>query len=119
MMADDLAAIFLVIGHRLMLTTRDAHKAAVAFRLARSRHPAAEIYFGIDGYDDDPRPLWHIPEVPSYVAEWARLSGIDTLAAASAVPWLHRRESMALLANCGALGLVPVDQVEAAIGEKP
>jgi hypothetical protein len=116
---DGYKSIFLIIGHRLMLTTRDAHKAAVAFRLARSRHPAAEIYFGLDGFDDDPRPLWHIPEVPSYVAEWARLSGVDTLAKASAVPWVSRRESIALLANCGALGLVPIDEVEAAIREKP
>jgi hypothetical protein len=118
MTVEDYNSIFLVIGHRLQLNLREAHKAAVAFRLARARYPAAEIYFGIDGYDDDPRPLWHIPEVPSYVAEWARLAGIDTLAAATAVPWVSRRESIALLANCGALGLVPIDEVEAAIEMK-
>jgi hypothetical protein len=31
------------------------------------------ITFAIDGYDDDPRPLWEIPEVMAYLRCWRRM----------------------------------------------
>lgn len=47
-------------------------ESATAFVLVArlSRHP---VHFSVAGYDDDPRDLWHIPEVVEYLRKWVRL----------------------------------------------
>ena len=39
-------------------------------------NPKAEICLWIDGYDDDPRELWNIPEAADYIRRYAKASGL-------------------------------------------
>lgn len=47
-------------------------KAAAAFVAAEQR--ASVVSLTIDGYDEDPRELWEIPEVTLYLRRWHRLA---------------------------------------------
>jgi hypothetical protein len=82
---DRLDLICVEIGSRGHLSLRDAKRAAATWQQMRRLHPEAEFIFAVQGYDDDPRALWEIPEVAAYVRSWARLVGLDSPEAAERV----------------------------------
>ena len=92
--------VIFVIRQRPDLTARYAKQAAKAFRRLGADYGPVVIV--VDGYDDDPRELWDIPEAADYVRLWTRLVGIRTLANA------RRRQivetSVGLLAACRVFG---------------
>jgi hypothetical protein len=93
--------ISLCIGSRGDLTRQDAARAAKQWRQHVKRYPKAHYYIHIAGYDDDPRNLWEIDQAARYVRRWARLAGLNSLAAAD--QYLDER-FLAFLAACGAFG---------------
>jgi hypothetical protein len=77
MTEERLDVICVEIGARGRLSREDAKKAAGTWRQMRRLHPEAAFMFAVDGYDDDPRALWEVPEVAAYVRTWAQLVGLD------------------------------------------
>ncbi len=69
--------IALEIGARGRLSDADATDTAAQFREAAALHPGARLVLHLDGYDDDPRELWHIPEAGAFVRRWAELAGLS------------------------------------------
>jgi hypothetical protein len=51
------------------------------------------------GYDDDPRGLWEIPEVPVYLCRWAQFAGLHS--SADADRFRIDENMCAVLAKCG------------------
>jgi hypothetical protein len=55
------------MGKKGELDAQHAAEAARAILSIREKYPAAEISVLMEGYDDDDRALWEIPEVCSYM----------------------------------------------------
>ena len=97
-------AILMMIGKRGELTPQEAERMGGArWRMEVQRNPRAEFMIIVSGYDDDPRELWQISEVVSYVKLWAAAAGIGDVATAQR---LHR-QSLGLLGLCGVFGGQP------------
>lgn len=64
------------IGGRGYFTEATLRKMKDAPRLVLQQSPRVEITLMIDGYDDDPRELWQIPEAVDYVRRYAKASGL-------------------------------------------
>jgi hypothetical protein len=75
----------LAIGERGNLTRSSAKRNARAFREIVARYPWAEIWPTLDGFHDDPRGLWEVPEVRAYLCRWAQFAGINSSADADAL----------------------------------
>lgn len=88
----DFTALMIGVGGHL--TPQDARDAAMAWRGLRLLD-VRNIYINVHGYDDDPRQLWDIPEVASYVRKWARKACVRC-----SDPALHL-DSQTLLHLCG------------------
>ncbi len=95
--------IVLQIGAKGNLTKHKAKKMGLAFRVARSKYPESKIAFSIDGYDDDPREIYQIPEACEYIKLWAKASGFDDWRTAIGVPWADAA-FLALLQLSGVFG---------------
>jgi hypothetical protein len=95
---DELDFIWMMIGKRGALTPEEAQRMGDAWREAVQRNPGAKFTISIDGFDDDPRELWQIPEAANYVRQWAAAADIDD--AVTAQRFLEPR-SFALLGLCG------------------
>ena len=67
------SAIFIQAGARGELTELEAGETAMATLLAL-RQPGAVVHWFVDGYDDDPRPLWEIPEVAAQIRRAAAMA---------------------------------------------
>jgi hypothetical protein len=59
--------LMFVIGEKGDLTQNNAIQAALGVLTACSAYTKANVTISIDGYDDDPRELWEIPEVEQFV----------------------------------------------------
>jgi hypothetical protein len=72
-----------------------------AFRQAVAVYPRAKIALTVGGWDDDPRPVWEIPEV---AALFHLLTG--ELFSSGYDPLIHRldQNTIAVLCQCGAWG---------------
>lgn len=55
-------------------------RACVAFRRIKEQRGDGVVILHIDGYDDDPRDLWEIPELCAWLAAWCCKVGIANLA---------------------------------------
>jgi len=96
-------AIWMLIGKRDELTPQEAERMGARWCREVQCNPRAEFEISIDGYDDDPRELWQIPEVVSYVKLWAAAAGIGDVATAQRL----NRQSLGLLGLCGVFGAPP------------
>lgn len=65
----DVAAMLVQVGERGQLDTKHASEAARAILKARETFPSAQIVLVVNGYDEDKRELWEVPEVCSYMLE--------------------------------------------------
>jgi hypothetical protein len=99
----DIGGCHVLLGSRGQLTKRLAKEMGRAFRQLRERQPTTPIGLLVDGYNDDPRDLWEVPEVCRYVQWWARFAGLSDWRIAETIPW-HSDDDLALLARCGAFG---------------
>lgn len=70
-MPEEFDAVFCVVGGKDNLS--DATLAEMIFHLNGTirTHTTGPINLTIDGYDDDPRSLWDIPEVRDYLKRLA------------------------------------------------
>lgn len=73
--ASDYAAFVIQAGAPGALDEAHARETADATVIARQNFPKAQISWWVDGYDDDPRELWQIPEVAAQIRRCARLVG--------------------------------------------
>jgi hypothetical protein len=96
--------VWMTIGKRDALTPQEAERMGACWREAVQRNPRAEFLITIDGYDDDQRELWQIPEVVSYVKLWAAAAG---MADAATVQRLLGDQGYAFLGLCGVFGAIP------------
>jgi hypothetical protein len=71
MTPDDYDAILMVIGSKGDLSARRAGESAVSVKLIAERYPDASLSLHIDGFDDDPRELWEIPEAARFIRWFA------------------------------------------------
>ena len=98
---NEVGLVVVTFGMRGDLTKREADVSAKDW-LAQCKHfPNAKFYLQIAGYDDDPRELDEFPEVTRYVRRFARMTGLDDVAAAD--KWLLP-PCIGLLAMCGVFG---------------
>lgn len=108
----DAGMCIMEIGERGQLTRQQARRMGTQWRKLVQRHPDGVFWFSVDGYGDDPRELWEIPEVVRYVRQWARFAGMDDLEAAvrllgpqspvgRAMP---NANNLGLLGACGVFG---------------
>lgn len=67
-----------------------------------AKEPHGPLVLRMEGFDDDPRSLWDIPEAKSYLLRCVRAAGLTDWRS----PLTRRmsRGSLVLLAMCGALG---------------
>ncbi len=76
-------AIFVQIGEAGDLTCARASAAATAIMDARRIYPDATLSLCLNGYDDDPREIWQVPEAKAFVrrvmAEVFAALGRDTM----------------------------------------
>jgi hypothetical protein len=111
-MTEKLDLICVEIGSRGHLSRQDVRRAAATWKQMRRAHPKAAFIFAVDGYDDDPRALWEIPEVAAYVRTWAQLVGLDDPETAGRVfGSLDERglgATLGLLDMCGVFGDKPI-----------
>lgn len=75
-MPNDYDHILINLAHKDCLNNFQLAKAAIAIKLAHDLHPDAELSFAIDGYDDDPRELYEIPEAHKFIQDFAWASGL-------------------------------------------
>ncbi len=107
--------VWIEIGTRGSLTRAAAEhgarllKEAMQVNLRPSSSRLAGIYPSIGGYEDDPRELFEIPEVRSYLCRWAQFAGIETSADAIAAK-IHPH-MCAILAKCAAFTDVDPDAI--------
>jgi hypothetical protein len=62
-----IGTIIAQIGERGALTSDRASVAATAIVDARRIYPDATLTLCMDGYDDDPREIWQVPEAKAFV----------------------------------------------------
>ena len=65
------------IGARGSLSKGQARIAGKVWREAVQRHPKAMFVLVLNGYAEDPREIWEIPEAARYVRWWAMYAGMD------------------------------------------
>lgn len=102
----------MIIGERGHLTQQGAQRMGTQWRKFAQRYPDGVFGFSIEGYGDDPRELWEIPEVVGYVQQWARHAGMDDLATATRLVGpnspagreIPEQRNLTLLAACGVFG---------------
>jgi hypothetical protein len=95
--------VWMTIGKRDALTPQEAERMGACWREEVQRNPHAEFMITIDGYDDDPRELWQIPEVTNYVRQWAAAAGMQ----AATAQRLLGDQGYAFLGLCGVFGAPP------------
>jgi hypothetical protein len=93
--------ISFVLGFRGQLNEEKVKVYASGWRVMRVRHPFAEVYPVVVGYDEDPRELWEIPEVTVYVRQFAEAAGIGKPSDLPHDPLGHLYQ---LFAACGVFG---------------
>lgn len=64
---EDYDEMMFVIGEKGDLTQHNAIEVALGVLTACSANTKANVTISIDGYNDDPRELWEIPEVDQFV----------------------------------------------------
>lgn len=100
-MSEDYDTVMLCIGGKGHMGAEELRDMARAVAMVHESYPCAPIMLTVDGYDDDPRSLWDIPEAAQYVRRFAMASGLHNwrgpLFAALDDP------SRALLIACGAI----------------
>ncbi|MGO9236663.1 MAG: hypothetical protein ACLP4V_22285 [Methylocella sp.] len=69
------SVVFLTVGSRGDLTEQRAKDAAEAFRRIRKKAGPGMVELLMTGYDEDPRPIAHIPEAAAYYALWQASRG--------------------------------------------
>lgn len=92
--------IVLAIGGRGKLSDEQARAAAKQWKSAIARN-YKYLSISIDGYDDDPRELFRIPEVCSYVKKFVLYAEITPELAVRLIP---NSQGCGMLAACGAFG---------------
>lgn len=65
----DVPVMVVQVGERGQLDTKHASDAAQGILKARETYPAATIVLVVNGYDEDKRELWDVPEVCDYMVE--------------------------------------------------
>jgi hypothetical protein len=98
------------IGKRGNLTHGSPKRNARAFREIAVLQPQAELCPSIDGYDDDPRGLWEIPEVRAYLCRWAQFAGLTSSADADELK--IEVNMCGVLAKCGVFDDVDPETVD-------
>lgn len=73
---NDPALVVVQIGDKKHLDDRTLREMQGAPAMVLQRYPQALVMLNIDGYDDDPRSLWDIPEVAAYIRRYAAASGL-------------------------------------------
>jgi hypothetical protein len=63
----DFDAIFCVVGGKGALSNDTLNGALKHLNTTVRTGTTGDIHLAIDGYDDDPRELWQIPEVKDYI----------------------------------------------------
>ena len=91
----------LIIGAKDDLTEFRARKAAAEWKHSAASKQIERLMICVDGYDDDSRELWMIPEVCAYVCDFARYAGITL---EQAIKFIPDECGAGLLAACGAFG---------------
>jgi hypothetical protein len=66
------AIVVIVIGDKEHLDNHTLYEMAPGPAHLHTRYPDATILLTLDGYDDDPRSLWDIPEAADYIRRFAR-----------------------------------------------
>jgi hypothetical protein len=97
---DSIVVQMLPLGAMGDLTEQRAREAASEWEKAMERN-LSMLVLTIDGYDDDPRELWMIPEVCAHVCLFARIANITVEQATKLIPDAC---GAGLLAACGAFG---------------
>jgi hypothetical protein len=69
--ADDYDAIVVVIGGKSDLRPVRAAISAGQVKLIATLQPRAALSLHLDGFDDDPRELWEIPEAALFIRQFA------------------------------------------------
>jgi hypothetical protein len=65
--SDDPTIIVIEIADRRDMTQARLRQSVNTILAVKSKHPAAQIWLTIDGYDGDPRELFEVPEVRTFV----------------------------------------------------
>jgi len=73
---DEYDAILMVIGGKSDLSAKRAIESAEQVKVIAEYYPDASLSLHLDGFDDDPRELWDIPEAARFIRQFAG--------------WLHR-----------------------------
>jgi len=69
--ADEYDVIMLVIGGKSDLRPVRAAISAGQVKLIAELQPRASLSLHLDGFDDDPRELWEIPEAALFIRQFA------------------------------------------------
>ena len=69
---DPYALVIVAFGGKGHLDDATLRHMSGAPAMVHARHPGASIELTMDGYDDDPRSLWDIPEAAAYVRRYAK-----------------------------------------------
>lgn len=69
--ADEYDVVLMVIGGKDDLSWKRARISAAQVKLIAERYPEASLSLHLDGFDDDPRELFQIPEAARFIAEFA------------------------------------------------
>lgn len=67
--------IMIVIGNKQVIDDHNdlgLYRTSEIFLLSALKYPSAQFLLSIDGYDEDERELWEIPEVMRYIKRWAQ-----------------------------------------------
>jgi hypothetical protein len=64
---EDYDEIMVIIGEKGELSHERAAKSAILVSAACTANTRANVTLSIDGYNDDPRELWEIPEADQYI----------------------------------------------------
>ena len=90
--------VIMQIGSRGHMARDKLSEVVAAFHEVLRVYPGTEIAFTCEGFDEDPRPVWEIPEAA------ARFRGLAALLFPDGYdPIIHRLEqsTIAVLAECG------------------
>jgi hypothetical protein len=72
----DPALVVVAFGGRGHLDAATLRQMQGAPAMAHARYPKATLLLSVDGYDDDPRSLWDIPEAAAFVRRFAKAAGL-------------------------------------------
>jgi hypothetical protein len=77
MAQSDAALVIVGIGGKGSMTSATIQRMKDAPRTLLHLNPLAELLLCVDGYDNDARSLWDIPEVADYIRRYARAAGLN------------------------------------------